>query len=641
MSLKNHPNKLILAFIITIAAILRFYHFFDLPFMWDELSALNRLHFSSISELIEKGVKPDGHPAGVQVFLYYWIQLFGNAEWVVKLPFNLMGLASIYIFYRITSIWFSEKSGLLAASFMASLQFFILYSPIARPYISGLFLSLLMVFYWSQYMFRVPARKYLVGFVLFAALSAYNHHFSLLFAAIVGFTGLFVIKKSQAKEYIISGIAIFALYLPHLPVFFHQLGIGGIGGEGRWLAEPSSYFILEFIEWSFQYSLLMMLMVFALLVFSIFFYQLKSKDKWIKSIILIIWFTLPLAIGYLYSTLINPVIQYSVFIFSFPYLIILISAGAGKLRNNIVFPLIIIIIGLNIYSLIVERQHFKIIFKQPFELTAQSTKAEINKNNSAFTIYNTIPSYQHYYFEKYGLDVNNSHSIYNKQYTLSELDHLLREINANTIISCGLAPEMVPLIQKHFPYFVQRTFAYTMDIYVFSKAKQDASLSPTSLLYQPILNMEKGWNIQSNRMKCDNSGREYYEFTSQQEWGFNFADSLKNIDIEPGAIIDIIAEVHASQTAINAIWAASFTGSSTEKIWRGKKLDLIPTETKDVYEVFFSLDTQILLETEDWNQQYFKTSLWNKELQPFNIYDIKVLKRAPNPIKYGLFQKLP
>lgn len=641
MSLKNYLNRILLAAIIIVAAFLRFYHFFELPFMWDELSALHRLQFSSFSELIEKGVKPDGHPAGVHVFLYYWVRLFGDAEWVVKLPFNLMGLASIYIFYRITCIWFSEKSGLIAAAFMASLQFFVLYSSIARPYVSGLFLSLMMVYYWSRYMFRIPARKHLIGFILFAALSAYNHHFSLLFAAMVGFTGLLIIKKNQVKEYVLSGILIFALYIPHLPIFFHQLGIGGIGGEGNWLTRPSSNFLAEFMAWAFQYSYASMGIVLALFVFSIFFNNTMKKDKWSKSAILALWFFLPLIIGYYYSTLINPVIQYSVFIFSFPYLIILISSGVGKLKHYMILPLIILIMGLNIFNLIFERQHYQIIFKQPFDLTAKVTKKENeNSDNTVFTLYNTIPSYQNYYFKKYDLDSTNSYSIYNKQHTLIEIDQILRSRDQETIIACGLPPEMIPLIQNRFPYFVNRVHAYTMDLYVFSKKPQKSESQYATVLTNHFLNAEEGWDLQSSSIKKDSSGQIYFEYQRAQEWGLNFADSLCQLDIHAGGHIDLIADINTDQPDLSAVWVATFDQRNTDQIWRGKTLELIPGSIKNNYKVYFSLDTQILLKTADWNQQYFKFYIWNKGQDQFHIYDIKIQSRAANPIKYGLFQRL-
>jgi hypothetical protein len=61
-------NRVILILIIIVAATLRLINYCELPFTHDEFSALFRLNFDSFSELIEKGVKIDGHPAGVQVY---------------------------------------------------------------------------------------------------------------------------------------------------------------------------------------------------------------------------------------------------------------------------------------------------------------------------------------------------------------------------------------------------------------------------------------------------------------------------------------------------------------------------------------------------------------------------------------------
>ena len=66
-------NKTILLLILIVASALRIYNIFSIPFSHDEFSALSRLNFNSFSELIAKGVKIDGHPALVQVFLYYWM----------------------------------------------------------------------------------------------------------------------------------------------------------------------------------------------------------------------------------------------------------------------------------------------------------------------------------------------------------------------------------------------------------------------------------------------------------------------------------------------------------------------------------------------------------------------------------------
>ncbi|MDD4107577.1 MAG: glycosyltransferase family 39 protein [Prolixibacteraceae bacterium] len=143
-------NKSILFLILLVAAALRFVDYFELPFTHDEFSALERLNFESFSELIEKGVKVDGHPAGIQIFLFYWTSLFGKNEWIVKLPFTIMGIESVCLIYLIGQKWFNETVGLISASYLASTQFVVLYSQIARPYISGLFFSMLMVYYWTK-----------------------------------------------------------------------------------------------------------------------------------------------------------------------------------------------------------------------------------------------------------------------------------------------------------------------------------------------------------------------------------------------------------------------------------------------------------------------------------------------------------
>lgn len=256
-------NKSILALIIVVSIILRFFNFSEIPFTHDEFSALFRLDFDSFSELIFKGVKIDGHPAGIQVFLYYWTKLFGFEEWVIKLPFAFFGIIAIYLIYLIGKKWFNESVGLISAAFLSSIQFTIIYSQIARPYISGMFFSLLMIYYWSNIV-TSPNKKFTknsILFILASSLCNYNHHFSLLFATLVGISGLFFIQRQFLVKYIICGIIIFILYIPHLNIFFYQLKIGGVEG---WLGKPDSDFLFEFIYFIFHYSKLVIFLILGL-----------------------------------------------------------------------------------------------------------------------------------------------------------------------------------------------------------------------------------------------------------------------------------------------------------------------------------------------------------------------------------------
>ena len=77
----NFAQRLTLILILIVGAVLRFYNFYGWSLTNDELSALNRLRFSSFMEVMEQGVKlNDMHPPGVQAFLYIWTTLFGVNE---------------------------------------------------------------------------------------------------------------------------------------------------------------------------------------------------------------------------------------------------------------------------------------------------------------------------------------------------------------------------------------------------------------------------------------------------------------------------------------------------------------------------------------------------------------------------------
>jgi len=84
--------------------------------MQDELSALARTGYSHFSSLISDGVVIDFHPALVQVFLNYWTALFGKSPWVVKLPSMILGIATVYMFYRVAAKYMGSGVALMGGT---------------------------------------------------------------------------------------------------------------------------------------------------------------------------------------------------------------------------------------------------------------------------------------------------------------------------------------------------------------------------------------------------------------------------------------------------------------------------------------------------------------------------------------------
>lgn len=337
----NHYYYLWMGLILFLALGMRLYHL-DFSYSNDELSALSRTVFTSFTDLINKGVKVDFHPAGVQVFLYYWVKLFGMDEWVIRLPFALAGTAAIGLAILTFNRWFGWQSGLLTGALLTFTELPLLFSQIARPYGSGLLLSMLTVFFWTLFLQRdKPRFGYALGFALSAAACLYNHHFSGLFAFMVGIAGFFTIRRTHFKLYLAAGILTALLYLPHFSITFVQMSIGGVG---EWLGKPSWSWPLEHFSRLFNYSLIIPALIIVTGIFQWKYYQVY-KDASRFRLLALIFFTVPLLIGFFYSIFVNPILQHSIMLFSTPFLFAILfswSYGIPVKIFNILLPLLLI-----------------------------------------------------------------------------------------------------------------------------------------------------------------------------------------------------------------------------------------------------------------------------------------------------------
>jgi hypothetical protein len=320
-----------LLLILGVAAALRLYGLADFSYSNDELSALYRLRFDSFSDLIKGGVQPDFHPAGVQAFLYYWTALAGSDPFWVRLPFALMGVGSVYLVYLCGKGLYGPASGLFAAALMASFSFPLLYSRLARPYATGLFFILLLIWIWLKLWREPPGNRsrkgwLWAGLTLSFAGAMYNHYFSFLMAAIIGVFGLWVLKKQQREIMLLSGLTAAAFFLPHLSITLAHFSIGGLS---TWLGPPSPSWPLEHWNYIFNSSAWFSLPLALLLGFALF--RRYPSGILHPGSLLLLWIIL-LGIGYFYSLFVNPVLQHSILIFSLPLLVLALSAGLSKLK---------------------------------------------------------------------------------------------------------------------------------------------------------------------------------------------------------------------------------------------------------------------------------------------------------------------
>jgi hypothetical protein len=306
---------------------------------------------------------------------------------------------------------------------------------------------------------------------LFSALCAYNHHFSLLFTAIVGLTGLFLIQRKHVVKYIINAAIIMLLYVPNIPIVLHQLKMGGIE---EWLTKPHNDFIITYISYIFQYSIVSLFVVAGLMIFG-FVKREKMNYKWL--IVSILWFFLPFLIGFFYSKYINAVLQHSVLIFSFPFLFFILFGHIKKQKPVINLIIVAIILTTNTFLLINERKHYTLFYNSSYIKILEDHETAQKENKNVVSLIDLYRKTTQYYWDKIPV-----HSPFFLIDSISEkeLVTLVKEqVEKADYLYLGVissnSPNTVPIIQEYFPNIKRQNNYQAGTTYLFSKEKRNCA----------------------------------------------------------------------------------------------------------------------------------------------------------------------
>ncbi len=419
------------------------------PYTHDELSALLRL-FPTLSETIEQGVRiGDTHPPGVQVFEWFWTRAIGTGEDAVKFPFMVMGIAALFFLYRFASAWTNTTVALVVLALLATMQYSVMYSQIARPYAVGFFTCALLLDQLTRYV-GSGRRRALSGFALAAVLSAYTHHFAMLFAALVSISAFALLRPGQAKAYAIAcGIAVL-LYLPNIPILMHQFSKGGLSD---WLAPPGPYWLEDYLRWIFMYSWPLAIACLAIVLFGVV-NSIRTK-RWREPLpwLLIFWGLAPLIIGYVYSIWRAPMLQYSMLLFSFPCLLLAAFHGFPQLSLKWTLPAVGILAALGVHGLVVERDHYTLFQASKYE--AFSNVASAQQAHGGLAIVDMQQGILDFYFariDRYGDGPN--YVLTSSIIDADDLGELLLDpelVSVDLGITPSTRPELPSMVQEFFP----------------------------------------------------------------------------------------------------------------------------------------------------------------------------------------------
>ncbi|MBR4467884.1 MAG: glycosyltransferase family 39 protein [Bacteroidales bacterium] len=630
--IQNVPSKrmdyILIGIIILVAAVLRLWKLGQVPFMHDEFSALLRTRFDNFHDFIQQGVMPDSHPIGVQLFLWGWVKLFGWSAFWVKLPFVLMGIASIYLIYLIGRQWFNRKVGLFSAAFFAVSQFTIFYSQLARPYSAGLFFVLLMAYFWYKIVFekKQPRLGIYIGFALSAWACSVIQYFSIAQAGLIFLTGLFFLPKERRKAYWLSGLAAVVLFAPTLPIFWQQLFVSGsIGG---WLAAPKSTFLTDFIQYTMNYSMLFMFVVGIIIILPLILGR-RSKQRQPLRWAGIAWFVIIFAIAFIYSLKREPIIQHSTLIFSYPFVIIVAFSlfGTRTLSPWQTALVVAAILFVGTTSLIMERRYYDLMYHQGFDQIAAEMQQDKDQygDKIQFATRTEIGEAAEFYQAK--TDVENRiifNRIYNeegdlvREAELGDFNRWLSEHHEAPMLGFGWTDYVNPIWEAtavgNYPYLIEKKDWFTSRYLTLSKAPVEGG--------QYLLN-----DLSENP----------YAYQEEQEWGkgFTFACDSLPADIEA---LSVIAKIHNEVELDRCVAVIEVHDAATDSLilWHSSLPDdghFMPGDHAVADAILFSDNFRP-------EGKYIKAYLWNQDKKPLVVNKLSYYFTKKSPVLTGLYEPL-
>jgi len=516
-----------------------------------------------------------------------------------------------------------------------------MYSQIARPYASGLFFFLLLIYFWTRIIVEKQDKLFCwLGFSIAAALCAYNHYFSLFSAFIAALTGLILISSFLRKKYVIYCALGILLFLPHILISIHQFSMGGV----NWLPVPDSSFYPLFSGFILHHSWWLILFFISLILTGIILHFRNDNKSQIKNLrwVGLLWFLIPLITGFIYSIFEKPVLQISVLIFSVPFLFITAFSFFPTLKTKINLLLVLLVFCFTIPTLIFHRQYYKFFYNQGYDAIAKEQVALLDSLKQPVSL--LINGYEPFFLQYYSLKLNHkipcdlySFDTYNSE----QFTHYLQKLKTNyvAVSHVGVMPlHFFDLAQNEFPYFVKKSVGFSYEWYVFSKiptSRKSQYFLEINNLFDKLL---KNWswnqgNISKNPMDTTNI---CYQFKEGEEWGPKFNATLLELKCTKHDIIHISVNVFSPDSLFDASLVVSMNDSKDSTYyWNNvSQSDYfgIKNQWKKINMVIRLTDIKIPNDS-----VFIQTYIWNKSKSVLYLdnFDVKVEKG--NPFIYGIF----
>ena len=210
--------------ILTLAAALRLRGLGRDSLWADEMSTVMMARLP-LPELIRDSIAYENIPPLHHVILHFWIKVFGDGEFSVRVPSVLAGVAGVFVTYVLVRRLLGTRAALAAMLLMAVLPVQVVYSQECRSYSLSVLLGLVATDVFVR-LLRRPTQRLHVAYAVVVALSLYAHLYGLFTVLAHHVVYLIELRRRggrlplRPRAWVVDNLAAAALFGPWLPVVF-------------------------------------------------------------------------------------------------------------------------------------------------------------------------------------------------------------------------------------------------------------------------------------------------------------------------------------------------------------------------------------------------------------------------------------
>ena len=375
--IKLDRTSSLLVLVLCLAAFLRFYQLGTQSIWMDEGFSIwfAKMNLHGIIAATAR----DTHPPLYYMLLHYWSALFGDSELAGRSLSALFGILTVFMTYRVGTVLYGEKTGILASLLLTVSSFHIYYSQEIRSYAFFLLVSLFSVYYFLMLMENYKIKNVIL-YILSTTVLMYTHVCGLF---VILMQNIYLIIRSRIKPKQCPGLlnwvavqsAMALLFIPWVIVLW-----AGMTESERllaWIARPNIHSIISTIK-EYSGSRSAFLIYIILLLNSVWILRIipryigfnteknvsKSQlDELDKAVFLLLWVAAPVLLPYLLSYVITPIYISRVTIPALAPFFILIANGILNLKFKYLkaaVGLVVVVLSLfnlsNFYSTVNKEQ---------------------------------------------------------------------------------------------------------------------------------------------------------------------------------------------------------------------------------------------------------------------------------------------